>query len=400
MLRLFALLLLAGGCEDPTSVRLYLSLAGGEPTPSSLAVSVFDRYRERVDKRAIASPRLPGQLLLSSLPAANDTLRVLAAASTGAFGGTAVTTWPHHEVGATIELARATPDRDGDGVPDGIDNCPDVPNPDQADADGNGVGDACAAGDAGAIVDGGDAAVVPQDQATLDLARPDAANASKCPDGLAFCDGFESGNISTVRWSKQIDTAVVDTGITIDVDPAKSARGDWSMRVHFDLLKAGSYPSAWLEETTVVPSPSLHIRAFVWVSSATLAANTGLLHVRNRNYQIWGLTISNGGHLGFSDGFSPGNYVESAAQLPTDQWVCLEWEIDGGSQDASAGGGTRVWMNDAEIASLHQPSGWPAQPYPNAIEIGLLPQTSTDLGPFDVWYDEVAVDSSYIGCGR
>jgi len=34
-------------------------------------------------------------------------------------------------------------DIDGDGVPDGQDNCPNIPNPDQADSDGDGVGDAC-----------------------------------------------------------------------------------------------------------------------------------------------------------------------------------------------------------------------------------------------------------------
>ena len=37
----------------------------------------------------------------------------------------------------------ALADRDGDGVPDNIDNCPDVYNPAQTDANGNGVGDAC-----------------------------------------------------------------------------------------------------------------------------------------------------------------------------------------------------------------------------------------------------------------
>jgi len=34
-------------------------------------------------------------------------------------------------------------DDDGDGVPDAVDDCPVTPNPDQADLDGEGVGDAC-----------------------------------------------------------------------------------------------------------------------------------------------------------------------------------------------------------------------------------------------------------------
>jgi hypothetical protein len=38
------------------------------------------------------------------------------------------------------------PDRDKDGIPDFRDNCPDVYNPDQADIDENGIGDACQQG--------------------------------------------------------------------------------------------------------------------------------------------------------------------------------------------------------------------------------------------------------------
>ena len=40
-------------------------------------------------------------------------------------------------------IGYATPDADGDGVPDEMDNCTYTPNADQADKDGNGVGDAC-----------------------------------------------------------------------------------------------------------------------------------------------------------------------------------------------------------------------------------------------------------------
>jgi hypothetical protein len=45
------------------------------------------------------------------------------------------------DIGA-YELALVD-DTDGDGIPDDVDNCPDVANPDQADADGDGIGDVC-----------------------------------------------------------------------------------------------------------------------------------------------------------------------------------------------------------------------------------------------------------------
>ena len=44
---------------------------------------------------------------------------------------------------ATIEMVGGPRDRDRDGVPDHCDNCPDLENPQQTDADGNGIGDAC-----------------------------------------------------------------------------------------------------------------------------------------------------------------------------------------------------------------------------------------------------------------
>lgn len=54
-------------------------------------------------------------------------------------------TGKHHErqpVTAEFTVA-ASQDTDGDGIPDGQDNCPAVTNPDQTDANGNGTGDVC-----------------------------------------------------------------------------------------------------------------------------------------------------------------------------------------------------------------------------------------------------------------
>jgi hypothetical protein len=49
---------------------------------------------------------------------------------------------PGGEPAAVFELD-VDPDTDRDGIVDRADNCPDVPNPDQADADGDRLGDAC-----------------------------------------------------------------------------------------------------------------------------------------------------------------------------------------------------------------------------------------------------------------
>ncbi len=49
--------------------------------------------------------------------------------------------WTSH--GDLLEVNLGVPDSDGDGVFDDGDNCPLVSNPDQADADGDGMGDLC-----------------------------------------------------------------------------------------------------------------------------------------------------------------------------------------------------------------------------------------------------------------
>ncbi len=52
-----------------------------------------------------------------------------------------------HNVDLTLpalwDMGWLGPDLDADGVPDALDNCPNVSNPDQRDANGNGIGDPC-----------------------------------------------------------------------------------------------------------------------------------------------------------------------------------------------------------------------------------------------------------------
>ena len=50
---------------------------------------------------------------------------------------------PPRDDAGEADTPETTDDTDGDGIVDPLDNCPAVPNPDQADCDGDGLGDAC-----------------------------------------------------------------------------------------------------------------------------------------------------------------------------------------------------------------------------------------------------------------
>jgi len=97
-------------------------------------------------------------------------------------------------------------DTDGDGVPDTDDNCVDAVNPDQADSDGDGVGDACEGDrDSDGILDDGDGTGEPGDGTcvggeTTDcddncIETPNADQADSDADGVGdVCDPDRDGD--------------------------------------------------------------------------------------------------------------------------------------------------------------------------------------------------------------
>src|SRR5207247_659241 len=113
---------------------------------------------------------------------------------------------------ADVALSTATADRDGDGLPDELDDCPAVADPAQANNAGTGLGDACR-GDldlSASVVDGAaDLALDGADLAARDagrdlsgeLACDLASTASRCPGGLLLCENFENGFNTATLWN-------------------------------------------------------------------------------------------------------------------------------------------------------------------------------------------------------
>ena len=97
----------------------------------------------------------------------------------------------------------APPDRDGDNVIDPEDNCPEIDNEDQADCDGDGVGDACDDTSDGPDMDGD--AVADACDNCPSMANPDQENMDEDQVG-DICDPRPTAGGDTIAYFEGFDT--------------------------------------------------------------------------------------------------------------------------------------------------------------------------------------------------
>jgi hypothetical protein len=369
-----AFCLLAFGCTSgPTSVLVRVTDGDAGPTPGLLTVDVFDVHGRIADATLPASS-LPGSLIVRGLP---DTAQVLRVVVRGAalLGGERVQTLPHAQASVDVALHSTRLDSDGDGVPDDLDDCPQVADPLQLDAAGSGPGDAC-------LADGG----------ASDLAAPDLMPPpSVCPAGVAFCDGFETATLAS-HW----DTNNIQ-GATYSVDTARSYRGARSLKLHHDAVAPMAVAQAALGESQSFPTSDFFVRVFVYDPSPAVGVNEALLFAMQSATPYGQISLEIDDQLDvitFNNVASPTVYTASQTAFPLDRWVCLEWEVI-----ATSSGSDRLWLDGNEVTALHVTQNLSATPPIDAMQFGIsVYKPAAAVPAHDIWYDEVIVDGARVGC--
>ena len=220
--------------------------------------------------------------------------------------------------------------------------------------------------------------------------------ASSCAEA-AFCDGFEDQTGTTPAGAWQVSYPDCQGTGGVAVDRAVAHTGGTSLRVDGG---SGYCNHAFALNSTAVSAagPVTYVRFYVRHSTALPAGHVAFAVLTD--------AADNGRHLrlgGQNQALpeqSPAG-VAMSSPLPVDQWSCLEFMIDGSQGIMS------TWLDGTEVPGLHLDqtpthdvdSQWLSRadwrPDPTDLRLGW---ESYGGGTDTLWYDDVAVDTTRVGC--
>jgi hypothetical protein len=397
-----ALLLLVAGCEvQPTSLRLLIANSG--ITVSTMTITVFDPHG-LIGQGRLTAPELPGALTVQGLLNRAQQLRVVVAAATsnGAMlGGARVAIAPDTLNSVVVQLGHPS-DTDGDNVPDELDDCPLVADPEQRNSAGSGPGDACRglpdlaqpsvdlAPPAPPSVDLAQAVVV----ADMATPPPDLLRApSLCSTtNTILCAGFESGSIDPPF------TAVSITNGSDVADKVHAFRGDYALHAQQNATATGMSASAMAISAQAYPSLDIYLRAWVYLPSPAPTGTFSFLRVQQGASPFYAVDLQVANGLFATTASRVGVTVTSMTSPPLDRWFCLEWQLH-----LASNGYTVLKLDDKPVSGIWAANTFDTTNNPTYtwLVIGLESGSAPEGIPArDLWIDELILDSKPVGCSQ
>jgi hypothetical protein len=244
-------------------------------------------------------------------------------------------------------------------------------------------------------------------------ARADAPAESPPPDPCAtalFCDDFDSyaaGAPPRGMWKTGT------SGGTIAVDGTHAFSG--ANAVHATTAGAQAYERAYisLEGAPLFPlaDDALFGRMMIWVAAVpadvvhwTIVQGEGAVPGMNITWAAYRYGGQYNTRMMANYDSSPAKsdcWKHSQTTIPQGRWACVEWQFDGPSN------GMRFWLDGAALDDLTVAAGqgegciahdtmdtWWAPTF-SALRLGW---EHYQVGPGELWLDDVVVDATRVGC--
>jgi hypothetical protein len=215
-----------------------------------------------------------------------------------------------------------------------------------------------------------------------------------CPGTFVLCDGFENG-LDTAVWTME-STNDANQSISVVTDPTHAHSGTHSLHVHVAALTTSVYVQPELHTTKGFPSSGArYFRAWYLLSSypgvgAQMTTPFGTSGVGGFGFDSNGFL-----NAGVVNTGTPNDYnYPSTTSLPTNTWTCIELMTN---PSAGSLGQQQVYVD----------STTPVTALSGTADMGTLTMLYLGLeyggpssSPVDLWIDDLAVDSTYVGCSQ
>jgi hypothetical protein len=236
-------------------------------------------------------------------------------------------------------------------------------------------------------------------------ARFGLGGASRCDAGaFAVCEGFEGAAVGSSAVAGWLPAGYGNRTLrVVDVESARGARAleveiaenqgavvAMLSRGNLGALSARHFGRSFLKIEAPAPTGFVHFDVFEargsyggqdnlvrWASTGTNVGTTP------SNWS-WIYNVQSTDHGEF------GTEGPRSAHPREGDWMCLEWMMDSGAQEA------QFWFDDAEVDYLHIDTERAEIPAFSSFNIGF--QKFQQTGAWRVWVDEVAFDAERIGC--
>jgi hypothetical protein len=220
---------------------------------------------------------------------------------------------------------------------------------------------------------------------------PKGADAGGCGSTTAIlCDDFEHDDGSNNPWQP-----LTTLGGTASIDTTRATSGTHSL--HAQVVSPGgadSIGAQWTRSVNLPPTAYLRMKVFAahplagWQDFGSFGDTSG-------NFiALWVGTGTPTDALGWADNADSTNPSVSYATTWTgaNAWSCVELEVD------RTANRVRVWINGQESTDLEQ-SGV-IFPQMSVLDIGayVVPSTGAPAATYDLWIDDVVVDTQYADC--
>jgi hypothetical protein len=208
--------------------------------------------------------------------------------------------------------------------------------------------------------------------------------------GAILCEGFENG-LDPNTWP-----TTFANGGTVAVDSTNPHRGKNSL--HVTSFPVTTTPPGVYQAMAVHPvslPQTFYARTYVYFSAVPPVAANAFMNAQQAEPAYLGIEVeTQNGNWAITDYAASPNYSDDQGGAASGgQWHCVEWLLT-----QTGGGATDVWLDGQELTGLNVTGLF--VPTLDEIMFGISFYQPPPQPQYDLWIDDIYVDTVPVGCAR